>query len=147
MMDIQEIQKRLPHRFPFLLVDRVISVELGKSLRAIKNVSCNEMHFLGHFPQRMVMPGVLMLEALAQACAILYTESYPEETKNTNALFLFTGIDDAKFKRMVEPGDQLVLDVELLALRHGLLKCRGVATVNGEVACEAILKSMRREVS
>ena len=147
MMNIQEIQKRLPHRFPFLLVDRVISFEVGKTLRAIKNVSCNEMHFLGHFPQRMVMPGVLMLEALAQACALLYTESYPEQALNNDVLFLFTGIDEAKFKRMVEPGDQLVLDVELLACRHGLLKCRGVASVDGEVACEAILKSMRREVA
>ena len=145
MMDIQEIQKRLPHRFPFLLVDRVISVEPGKSLQALKNISGNEMQFLGHFPQKMVMPGVLMLEALAQACALLYTESFPEQT--AEALFLFTGIDDAKFKRMVVPGDQLILDVEFMALRHGLLKCRGVASVNGELACEAILKSMRREVS
>lgn len=145
MMNIQEIQKRLPHRFPFLLIDRVLDIQLGKTIRAIKNVTCNEMHFLGHFPQRMVMPGVLMLEALAQACAVLYAESYPEEITDAS-LFLFTGIDGAKFKRMVEPGDQLVLDVELLTRRHGLLKCRGVASVDGVVACEAELKSMRREV-
>lgn len=147
MLNIHEIQQRLPHRFPFLLVDRVIAIELGKSLTAIKNVSCNEIQFLGHFPQKMVMPGVLMLEALAQACALLYIESHPETAHDENALFLFTGIDDAKFKRMVEPGDQLILKVELLAERHGLLKCRGVASVDGEVACEAILKSMRRTIS
>lgn len=146
-MNIQEIQKRLPHRFPFLMIDRVIEIEHGVRVKAIKNVTCNEMHFLGHFPQRMVMPGVLILEALAQACAILYTESYPEEMTDPNSLFLFTGIDGAKFKRMVEPGDQLVLEVELLSRRHGLLKCRGVASVNGEVACEAELKSMKRGVA
>lgn len=144
MLTIQDIQKLLPHRFPFLMIDRVLEIEHTKRLTAIKNVTCNEMHFLGHFPQRMVMPGVLMLEALAQACAILYQESYPEESSDPNALFLFTGIDGAKFKRMVEPGDQLLLKVELISRRHGLLKCHGVASVDGEVACEAELKSMKR---
>lgn len=145
-MNIQEIIKCLPHRYPFLMVDRVLSIELGKSLQAIKNVTSNEAYFTGHFPQRMVMPGVLILEALAQACAILAMNSFPDQ-KDDDSLFLFAGIDNARFKRVVEPGDQLLLDVTMTSTKHSVLKCHTIASVNGEVACTADLMSVKRKIA
>ena len=134
MMDVQEIQKLLPHRYPFLLVDRVVSIEPGKALRAYKNVSVNEPFFEGHFPGHPVMPGVLVLEALAQASAILAyrTTGFDPAQKVT---YLMT-IDGAKFRRPTVPGDRLELEVEVLRFKGSILKTRGVAKVDGEVVAE-----------
>jgi 3-hydroxyacyl-[acyl-carrier-protein] dehydratase len=110
MMDIHQILKKLPHRYPILLVDRVLELEAGKRIKALKNVTINEQFFMGHFPHRPVMPGVLMLEALAQAAALLSFATLGE-TVDENTVYYFVGIDGARFKRPVEPGDQLMLDV------------------------------------
>ncbi len=144
-MNIQKIMEAIPHRYPFLLVDRVLEINAKKSLKAIKNVTVNEAFFVGHFPQRPVMPGVLIVEALAQACGLLATYSYPDPSGN--ALFLLAGIEKTRFKRIVEPGDQLILHITMTSDKHRLLKCRGVATVNDEVACTTELSSVRREVT
>lgn len=149
-MDIQEILNYLPHRYPFLLIDRVIEFKQGKSLVAIKNVTINEPFFSGHFPGRPVMPGVLILEAMAQATCILANKS-PSITDPTydhrNYLHLFAGIDNARFKRVVEPGDQLHLSVELLRYKQGIWKFSGVATVEGELVCSADMISARKEIN
>jgi 3-hydroxyacyl-[acyl-carrier-protein] dehydratase len=134
MMDMLEIQKLLPHRYPFLLVDRVVSIEAGKSLRAYKNVSVNEPFFNGHFPGHPVMPGVLVLEALAQASAILAyrTTGFDPADKVTYLM----AIDAAKFRRPTVPGDRLDLEVEVLRFKGAILKTRGVAKVDGQVVAE-----------
>jgi len=134
MMDVLEIQKLLPHRYPFLLVDRVLSIEAGKSLRAYKNVSVNEPFFNGHFPGHPVMPGVLVLEALAQASAILAyrTTGFDPADKVTYLM----AIDGAKFRRPTVPGDRLDLEVEVLRFKGAILKTRGVAKVDGQVVAE-----------
>jgi 3-hydroxyacyl-[acyl-carrier-protein] dehydratase len=121
MMDIHEILKQLPHRYPFLMVDRVLSMEKGKSIQALKNVSINEPFFNGHFPHRPVMPGVLMLEAMAQAAALLAFDTVGV-TPDDKTVYYFAGIDGARFKRPVEPGDQLIMDVELLRMKSGIFK-------------------------
>lgn len=144
-LDIHEVIKRLPHRFPFLLVDRVESCEKGKSLVALKNVTINEPFFPGHFPHRPVMPGVLILEALAQATAILSfvsTDTLPDE----NSVYYFAGIDKARFRRPVEPGDQLKLEVELVRQKRQLLWFKGRATVDGKVAAEAEMSAVKAEI-
>ena len=141
-MNINEIRKYLPHRYPFLLVDKVIAFEADNSLVAIKNVTANEQFFSGHFPFRPVMPGVLMIEALAQASGLLILKTMGEEFTPSN-LFLFAGVDNARFKRVVEPGDQLRLEVELLKRRRDLCKFKGTATVDGEVACVAEFMTIR----
>lgn len=146
MMDIHEILKQLPHRYPILLVDRVLEIEKGQRIKALKNVSINEPHFLGHFPHRPVMPGVLMLEALAQAAALLSFDAQGVSPDN-KTVYYFAGIDSARFKRPVEPGDQLILDVELLRSKAGIYKFKGQATVNGEVAAEAELMCTMRTVA
>lgn len=143
IMDIQGILKYLPHRYPFLLIDRVLEFEMNKSLVAIKNVTVNEPFFIGHFPGQPVMPGVLILEALAQASGIIILKSDPTLTHEEN-LFLLVGIDNARFKRMVVPGDQLRLDVELVRNKRDIYKFQGIATVDGEVACSAELMNARR---
>lgn len=143
MMDIQEILRLLPHRYPFLLIDRVISFEAHKSLVGIKNVTVNEPFFIGHFPEQPVMPGVLMLEALAQASGIIILKSDPSITKEKN-LFLFVGIDNARFKRIVQPGDQLQLQVELIKNKQDIYKFEAKASVNEEIACTAELIIARR---
>jgi len=144
MMDIHKILKSLPHRYPFLLVDRVLDVEKGKRIRAIKNVTINEPFFEGHFPHRPVMPGVLMLEALAQAAALLSFETLGI-TLDDKTVYYFAGIDGARFKRPVEPGDQLILDVELDRQKAGIFKFRAKAFVGTEVAAEAeLMCTMRR---
>jgi 3-hydroxyacyl-[acyl-carrier-protein] dehydratase len=141
-LDIHEIRRLLPHRFPFLLVDRVESYELGKTLRAIKNVTANEPFFNGHFPDRPVMPGVLILEALAQAGGLLAGLS--SHALEPGELFLFAAVDKARFKRIVEPGDQLILDVSILKFRRDLVKVYAEASVVGELACSAELMSIRK---
>lgn len=135
-LDINEILKRIPHRYPILLVDRVLELNKGVSIKALKNISINEHYFSGHFPKRPVMPGVLMLEALAQAAAILGFETLDLDTYE-NSLFYFAGIDGARFKRPVEPGDQLVLDVTLERMKAGVFKFKARASVDGELAVEA----------
>ena len=146
MMDIYQILKLLPHRYPFLLVDRVLEIDKGKRIKALKNVSVNEPFFTGHFPSRPVMPGVLMLEALAQAAGLLSFDMLgvaPDE----NTVFYFVGIDNARFKRPVEPGDQLILEVELDRIKGGIYKFKGVARVDTNIACEADLMCTMRTVS
>ena len=146
MMDIHEIRKQLPHRYPFLLVDRVLEIEKGKRIKAIKNVTINEPFFGGHFPNRPVMPGVLMLEAMAQAAALLAFDT-AGVTMDDNTVYYFAGIDAARFKRPVEPGDQLVMEVELDRMRSGIYKLKGFIRVDGEVVCEAELMCTMRTVS
>jgi 3-hydroxyacyl-[acyl-carrier-protein] dehydratase len=145
MMDIHEILKLLPHRYPFLMVDRVIAIEKGKSIRAVKNVTINEPFFIGHFPHRPVMPGVLMLEAMAQSAALL---SFATEgvTPDDKTVYYFAGLDGARFRRPVEPGDQLVMDVSLLRHKGGIYKFKGEARVGEELACEAELMCTMRRV-
>jgi 3-hydroxyacyl-[acyl-carrier-protein] dehydratase len=138
-MDITEIMAILPHRYPFLLIDRVIEMERKKRVVAIKNVTANEPHFNGHFPGYPIMPGVLMVEAIAQAGgALLLTEIPDREDK----LMVFTGIDSAKFRKPVVPGDQLRIEVTVLNWRSMAVKMLGVATVDGKVACEATVTCM-----
>jgi 3-hydroxyacyl-[acyl-carrier-protein] dehydratase len=138
MMDIHEILKKLPHRYPILLVDRVLELEKGKRIKALKNVSINEQFFLGHFPHRPVMPGVLMLEALAQAAAILSFETLGV-TPDDKTVYYFGGIDGARFKRPVEPGDQLILEATLDRMKSGVFKFSACALVGDELAVEAQL--------
>jgi 3-hydroxyacyl-[acyl-carrier-protein] dehydratase len=145
MMDIHEILKKLPHRYPILLVDRVLELETGKRIKAIKNVTINEQFFTGHFPHRPVMPGVLMLEALAQAAALLSFATLGE-TPDDKTVYYFAGIDGARFKRPVEPGDQLILDVTLDRHRAGIFKFKARATVGEELAVEAELMCTMRRV-
>lgn len=143
LMDIHEILKYLPHRYPFLLLDRVIEMKEGDSIVALKNVTMNEIHYMGHFPNRPVMPGVLILEALAQAGAVLAyksTNSLPSD----GVLFYFAGIDNARFRRVVEPGDQLRLEVKLLRSKREMWKLEAKAFVDGELVCDAELLSARR---
>ena len=133
MLDINEIKEIIPHRYPFLLVDRILEVEEGKKAIGIKNVTTNEEFFNGHFPDYPVMPGVLIVEALAQvgAVAMLKVEG------NRGRLAFFTGIDKCRFKRQVKPGDRLKLEVEIVRLKGPVGKGKATASVDGEVACEA----------
>ena len=146
MMDIHKILEKLPHRYPFLLVDRVLEVESGKRIRALKNVSINEPFFMGHFPHRPVMPGVLMIEALAQAAALLSFSSGSVQSSKDSVIY-FVGIDGARFKRPVEPGDQLILEVEIDRVKAGIYKYKGRALVGDEVACEAQLMCTMRAIA
>ena len=143
MMDIHEILKQLPHRYPFLLVDRVLELEKGKRIKAIKNVTINEPFFVGHFPHRPVMPGVLMLEAMAQVAALLAFDALGT-TPSEKTIYYFAGIDAARFKRPVEPGDQLVMDVSLERMKSGIFKFKGIARVDEQLACEAELMCTMR---
>jgi 3-hydroxyacyl-[acyl-carrier-protein] dehydratase len=145
-MDIHKILKKLPHRYPFLLVDRVLSIDKGKSIRALKNVTINEPFFEGHFPHRPVMPGVLMLEALAQAAALLSFDALDAQPTD-DMVYYFAGIEAARFKRPVEPGDQLILEAELLRMKAGIFKFRVRALVDGDLAVEAELTCAMRKVS
>lgn len=145
-MDIHQILKQLPHRYPILLVDRVLNVQKGVSIRALKNVTINEPVFTGHFPHRPVFPGVLMLEALAQTAALLAFETLGV-TPDDKTVYYFAGIDGARFKRPVEPGDQLVMDVMLERMRAGIFKFKGTARVGDDVACEAELMCTMRTIA
>ena len=146
MMDIHQILKSLPHRYPILLVDRVLEIEPGKSIKALKNVTINEPFFMGHFPHRPVMPGVLMLEAMAQAAALL-SFSTMGVTPDDQTVYYFAGIDGARFKRPVEPGDQMIMDVSLLRMKAGIFKFKGVISVGEHIACEAELMCTMRRVA
>jgi len=145
-MDIHQILKQLPHRYPFLLVDRVLEVEKGKSIKALKNVTINEPFFTGHFPHRPVMPGVLMLEAMAQTAALLAFDTLGV-TPDDKTVYYFAGIDGARFKRPVEPGDQLVMSVTLDRMKAGIFKFSGVTRVGADVACEAQLMCTMRTIA
>lgn len=144
-MDIYEVMQHLPHRYPFLLIDRVLDYTPGEKLTAIKNVTVNEPFFPGHFPHRPVFPGVLMLEALAQATGILAfktTEDLPSE----DSLYYFVGIDNARFKKPVEPGDQLLMEVEVIKRKRDMWKFKAQATVDGKVVCSAELMCARKDI-
>ena len=139
IMNITEIMKFLPHRYPMLLVDRIIEMEPGKRIVGIKNVTANEQFFQGHFPGAPVMPGVLIVEAMAQCGAVLFLRDIPERDKK---LFLFGGVDKARFRKPVLPGDQLRLELEVLQKRGTTVKLRGVAKVEDAVVAEAELLSV-----
>ncbi len=144
IMEIEEVMQYLPHRYPFLLIDRIVEMELGKSVTAIKNVTINEPFFPGHFPGAPVMPGVLILEAMAQAAAILSfkTKNYaPEDI----GVVYFAGIDGARFKKPVKPGDQMVLKIEIVREMRGIWKYTGRAEVDGTLAAEAELMATLRD--
>ena len=144
-MDIHEILDHLPHRYPFVLVDRVISMELGKEITAIKNVTINEPYFPGHFSYHPVMPGVLIVEALAQAAALLSFKTM--DTKPTeDSVYYFAGIDNARFKKPVNPGDQIVLHVKIDRVLKGIWKYSGTATVESEIVAEASMMCILKEI-
>lgn len=145
MDDIREILKYLPHRYPFLMVDRVTDFVANESLTALKNITFNEPIFTGHFPQSPIFPGVLILEALAQACALLAFKSmdgYPSE----KTLYLLVGIDKARFKKQVIPGDQLIFSVKVLKEKRGIWRFEARATVDGVLACSAEVLIARNEI-
>jgi len=146
MMDIHQILKQLPHRYPILLVDRVLEIEKGKRIKALKNVSINEPYFTGHFPHRPVMPGVLMLEALAQAAALLAFDTLGT-APDDKTVYYFAGIDGARFKRPVEPGDQLTLNVTLDRMKAGIFKFSACAKVGEDIATEAELMCTMRTIA
>jgi 3-hydroxyacyl-[acyl-carrier-protein] dehydratase len=146
MMDIQHILRKLPHRYPFLLVDRVLEFEKDVRIKALKNVTVNEPFFGGHFPSRPVMPGVLMLEALAQAAALLSFESMGTEPGDDTVVY-FVGIDGARFKRPVGPGDQLILEARIDRAKAGIYKYKTRASVDGHTAVEAELMCTMRKVA
>jgi len=145
-MDIQYILRKLPHRYPFLLVDRVLEFQKDVSIKALKNVTINEPFFAGHFPARPVMPGVLMLEALAQAAALLSFESMGSEPGDDTVVY-FVGIDGARFKRPVGPGDQLILEAFIDRAKSGIYRYRTRASVEGQTAVEAELMCTMRKVT
>ncbi|SMP47588.1 3-hydroxyacyl-ACP dehydratase FabZ [Noviherbaspirillum suwonense] len=142
-LDINQIKEYLPHRYPLLLVDRVLDYELGKSIVAIKNVTANEEYFNGHFPHKPVMPGVLMIEALAQSAALLAFLTMGRKPDSTSVVY-FVGIDAARFKRPVGPGDQLRMEVEIIRSSRGIYKFKSRGLVDGEVALEAELMCTMR---
>jgi 3-hydroxyacyl-[acyl-carrier-protein] dehydratase len=144
-MDITQIMKFLPHRYPFLLVDRVLELVPNERVVAIKNVTMNEPHFPGHFPHHPVMPGVLMIEALAQTAGLLAFKSGGKEISE-NSVVYFVGIDGARFKRPVVPGDQLRMEAIVLRTTRGIWKFATKATVNGQLACEAELMCTLKEL-
>lgn len=145
MMDIQEILEHLPHRYPFLLVDRVLELVPNKSIHAYKNVTINEPFFVGHFPHHPVMPGVLIMEALAQAAGILSFKSM-DEKPSADTVFYFAGIDEARFKKPVMPGDQLHLHIELERQMRGVWKFSAEARVDGQLAASAKLMCAKRDL-
>lgn len=144
-MDIHEILQHLPHRYPFLLIDRVTDYKIGEYLIAIKNVSFNEPYFMGHFPVRPVMPGVLVVEAMAQATGVLSFKTAKAQP-DSKSLYYLAGIDNARFKNPVEPGDQLVIDVRLQKTARGVWKYSAVAEVDNKVAATADLMCIHREI-
>ncbi len=143
-LDIIQVLRHLPHRYPFLMVDKVTEFKAGKYLRALKNVTMNEPFFQGHFPEMPVMPGVLILEAMAQATGILGVETM-DEPPSADSVYFFVGIDRARFKRPVGPGDQLDLYVELLKVRRNIWSFSGEARVDGRIAATADLMCTHRK--
>jgi 3-hydroxyacyl-[acyl-carrier-protein] dehydratase len=144
-IDIEEIKRYLPHRYPFLLLDRIVELENDKRIVALKNVTVNEPFFQGHFPHYAVMPGVLIIEAMAQAACFLSLKS-AGKVNDGSSVYYFVGIDGARFKRPVVPGDQLSLEVTLLGGKRGLFKYAGVARVDGQVVSEAELMCTERRI-
>ncbi len=144
-MDIHQILQHLPHRYPFLLVDRVLEIVKGEHITALKNVTINEPFFPGHYPHHPVMPGVLVIEALAQSAAILSFQSLGDKP-DSKSVYYFLGIDNARFKRPVVPGDQLILEVAIIANRRGIWKFSGTAKVDGKIAAEAQLMCAERTI-
>jgi len=142
MLTITDIMKILPHRYPMLLVDRVLEIEPGKRIVGIKNVSANEQFFQGHFPGAPVMPGVLIVEAMAQCAAVLILRDIPNREEK---LFLFGGVDKARFRKPVVPGDQLRIECTIVQRRSNSVKIHGTATVNGELVAEAEMLSLMVE--
>ncbi len=145
-MDIQYILRKLPHRYPILLVDRVLELEKDVRIKALKNVTINEPFFMGHFPARPVMPGVLMLEALAQSAAILSFESAGADPGDDTVVY-FAGIDNARFKKPVGPGDQLILEAAIDRVKSGIYRYKAKASVDGTTVCEADLMCTMRRVA
>ena len=145
-LDINQIKEYLPHRYPLLLVDRVLDWESGKRITAIKNVTANEEFFNGHFPNKPVMPGVLMIEAMAQTAAILSFLTM-DQKPDENTLVYFLGIDNARFKRTVVPGDQLKMDIEIARVARGIWKYKATASVDGQLAVEADLMCTLRSAA
>lgn len=144
MMNIEEIKEYLPQRYPFLLVDRVLEIELGKSILAYKNVTVNEQFFEGHFPGRPIMPGVLIIEALAQAAGVLGFKSQEKKPKD-GYLYYFVGADDVRLKRPVVPGDQLKLQATIITSKRGIYKFQCVASVGDELVATAIIMCAERK--
>lgn len=145
-MDIHQIFQHLPHRYPFLLIDRVLEYSLGESLTAIKNVSINEPFFQGHFPHRPVMPGVLIIEAMAQATGVLAFKTSEAQPDN-HSLYYLVGVDNARFKQPVEPGDQLLIEVKLTRITRGMWKYTATASVAEKLVASADLMCMKRDIS
>jgi 3-hydroxyacyl-[acyl-carrier-protein] dehydratase len=145
VLDIRQIMEFLPHRYPLLLVDRVLEIESGKRIKALKNVTINEPFFVGHFPHVPVMPGVLIIEAMAQAAGILSFHTMDRKSDD-KSVYYFVGIDGARFKRPVVPGDQLIIEVEILRLARSISKFSAKATVDGQVAAEAELMCTLRNL-
>jgi 3-hydroxyacyl-[acyl-carrier-protein] dehydratase len=145
-MDIYEVLKHLPHRYPFLLIDRVLQATPGESLVALKNVTINEPFFQGHFPQRAVMPGVLIMEAMAQAAGLLAYRT-DNSLERPGSLYYFVGLDNVRFKRPVEPGDQLLFEVRLLKTRRGIWMFAGEARVDGVVVASGELMMTVKDVA
>lgn len=145
VMYVADVKDYLPQRYPFLLVDRVLQIDLGNSIKAYKNVTTNEEFFQGHFPGKPIMPGVLIIEALAQASGVLGFKSQ-EKKPEDGYLYYFVGADKVRFKRPVVPGDQLILESEILSVRRGIYKFECVASVDGKLVCSAtILCAERKE--
>jgi len=144
-MNINEILRLLPHRYPFLLIDRVLDYKVGEYLRGYKNVTFNEPFFTGHFPQRPIMPGVMILEAMAQATGLLAFRTV-DRAANNDSLFFLVGIDKARFKRPVEPGDQLMLEVRCVNSKRGIWVFEGEATVDGKIVASAQIMCTERGV-
>lgn len=145
MMDVNEIRRYLPHRYPFLLVDRVVDVTLGESIVAYKNVTVNEPFFNGHFPDHPVMPGVLIIEAMAQAAGILGFKTMGK-TPEDGSIYYFVGADNTRFKRPVVPGDRLQLEAKILTERRGIWKFEVKASVEGELVCSSTILCADRKV-
>ena len=143
-IEAKDIQKLIPHRYPFMLLDRIMVFESGKSLTALKNISMNEPQFMGHFPDFPVMPGVLIIEAMAQACGALAILT--EGGRNHDEIYFFAGIDNARFKRQVIPGDQLTFQIQLLQSKRGIGKFAAQAFVGDELAVEAEIMCAKRKV-
>lgn len=146
MIDIQDIMRYLPHRYPFLMLDKVVDYKVGEYLKAVKNVTVNEPFFQGHFPQKPVMPGVMILEAMAQATGILAFKTEDVDPDDNSSLYYFVGIDKARFKQIVMPGDQLEMTVEFVRARRGIYAFSGKACVDGKVVCSADLMCTRRPI-
>jgi 3-hydroxyacyl-[acyl-carrier-protein] dehydratase len=144
-MNIHEILDYLPHRYPFVLIDRVLSLEVGKEIVAVKNVTINEPFFPGHFPYHPVMPGVLIVEAMAQAAAVLSFKTM-DAKPSEDSVYYFAGIDSARFKKPVSPGDQIILNVKIDRILKGIWKYQGVAKVDGNVVAEASMMCILKEI-